>query len=238
MGNSSLIKAVFFDWFNTLALYEPPREELHSQVLHKFGIDIAPSRLFPGILAADKYFFAEVVRSPVTKRSPEEQGQAYIRYAEIMLDEAGCKVDQELIPQIVKEWPQVFSRTQFVLFDDVLPTFKTLKERHLKLGLITNASKDAISIHRKLGLEPYLDFTVTSEEAGTDKPDPAIFLLALEKAGLISSAAIHVGDQYEVDIVGARGAGITPVLIDRFDLYPEIKDCLRIRALPELLAHL
>jgi putative hydrolase of the HAD superfamily len=238
MGNFGLIRAVFFDWFNTLALYEPPREELHSQVLHKFGIDIAPSRLFPGLLAADKYFFAEVVRSPVTKRSPEEQGKAYIRYAEIMLDEAGCKVDQELIPQIVKEWPQVFNRTQFVLFDDVLPTFKTLKERHLKLGLITNASKDAISIHRKLGLEPYLDFTVTSEEAKTDKPDPAIFLLALEKAGVIPSAAIHVGDQYEVDIVGARGAGITPVLIDRFDLYPEIKDCLRIRALPELLEHL
>jgi putative hydrolase of the HAD superfamily len=238
MGNSGSIKAVFFDWFNTLALYEPPREELHSHVLHKFGIDIAPSRLFPGLLAADKYFFAQVVRSLATKRSPEEEGKAYIRYAEIMLDEVGCKVDKGLIPQIVKEWPQVFSRTKFVLFDDVLPTLKTLKERHLKLGLITNASKDAISIHRKLGLEPYLDFTVTSEEAKADKPNPAIFLLALEKAGVIPSTAIHVGDQYDVDIVGARGAGITPVLIDRFDLYPEIKDCLRIRALPELLVHL
>lgn len=233
-----MIKAVFFDWFNTIALYDPPREELHSQVLHKFGIDIAPSNLLPGLMAADKYFFDEVSRLQLTKRSPEDQAKAYMRYADIMLDTAGCKVNKELIPQIIKEWPQVFNRTEFVLFDDVLSTLKTLKERQLILGLITNAKKDAISIYHKLGLEPYLDFIVTSEEARTDKPDPAIFLMALEKAGVASSSAIHIGDQYDVDIVGARGTGITPILIDRFDLYPEIKDCIRIRSLPEIFEHI
>ena len=175
MEDSNLTKAVFFDWFNTIALYEPHREELHSQVLHKFGIDIAPSNLLPGIMAADKYLMGEFSRLPLTKRSPEEQGKAYIRYASIMLDKAGCKVDQKLLPQIIKEWPQVFKGTHFVLFDDVLPSFKTLKERQLILGLITNAKKDAVSIHSELGLGPYLDFIVTSEEAKTDKPDPLFF---------------------------------------------------------------
>jgi len=238
MGNSGLIKAVFFDWFNTLAFYDPPREVLHSQVLHKFGIDVTPSKLFPGIMAADKYFFTEVSRSSLTKRSPEEQAKAYIHYAEVMFDTTGCKVSKELLPQIIKEWPQIFKDTKFVLFDDVLTNLKNLKERQLVLGLITNAKKDAISVYDKLGLKPYLDFIVTSEEAKTDKPDPAIFQLALEKAGVVSSAAIHVGDQYDVDIVGARRAGVTPVLIDRFDLYTEIKDCIRIRALAELFEHL
>ena len=54
-----MIKAVFFDWFNTLAYYEPPREELQSQALHEFGIEVLPSELLPSILAADKYFFDE-----------------------------------------------------------------------------------------------------------------------------------------------------------------------------------
>jgi len=238
MGNPGVIKAVFFDWFNTLARYEPPREELHSHVLREFGIAISSSDLMLGVLAADKYFFAEVARLSLSKRSPEEQAELYVHYANIMLNEVGIKVDEKLIPQIVKKWPQVFDQISFILFDDVLSTLRTLKERKLILGLLTNATKDAISIHRKLGLEPYLNFTVTSEEAREEKPNPAIFLLALEKAGVGASEAVHVGDQHDLDVVGARGVGINPVLIDRFDLYPEVSDCPRIRTLPELAEHL
>lgn len=232
------ITAVFFDWFNTLARYEPPREELHSQVLHEFDIEISPSRLFPGIMAGDKYFFAEAATLSISKRNPEEQGKLYFRYAQIMLDKAGIKADKELIQKLIKKWPEAFSKTRFVLFDDVLATLKKLKQRQLILGLITNATKDAISGQRNLGLESYLNFTVTSEEAKADKPAPAIFQLALEKAGVTSSEAVHVGDQYDIDILGARDSGIKPVLIDRYDLYPEVSDCPRIRTLPELLSHL
>jgi len=228
-------KAIFFDWFNTLARYEPPREQLHSQVLREFNIEITPLKLLPGILAGDKYFFSEVATLSISKRSPEEQGKLYFRYAQIMLEKVGIKLDPATIQQLIKKWPQIFRKTEFVLFEDVLDTLKKLKERQLVLGLITNATKDAVSRQREMGLEQYLDFTVTSEEAKADKPAPEIFELALKRAGVEASRAIHVGDQYEIDIVGARGLGITPVLIDRYDLYPEIKDCPRIRTLPELL---
>ncbi len=79
---------------------------------------------------------------------------------------------------------------------------------------------------------------VTSEEAGADKPKPEIFLKALEKAGVDASEAVHVGDQYDLDVVGARGVGISPILIDRYDLYPEVDDCPRIRSLTELAQYL
>ena len=229
-----MVKAIFFDWFNTLACYEPPREELHSQLLRDFGIEVSPAELMPGLLLADKYIFAATARSPVHKRAPEEQAEVYARYADIMLSEVGVKADRELILRIIGRWPELMSQVHFVLFDDVLATFKTLKERKLVLGLLTNASRDAVSICRKLGLEPYLDFVVTSEEAKADKPDSAIFLLALERAGVGASEAIHVGDQYDLDVVGARGVGISPVMIDRYDLYPEVSDCPRICSLTEL----
>ena len=238
MARTDSIKAVFFDWFNTLACYDPPREELHSQVISDFDIDIEPLKLMPGILAADKYFFAEVSRMPMVKRTPEEQAKAHMRYAEIMLNEAGIQTDQEQQLQIIKKWPQVFNKTRFVLFDDVLATVETLKQQGLVLGVITNATKKAVSAYLDLGLEPYLDIVVTSEEAKTDKPDPAIFLLALEKADVSPASSVYVGDQYDVDVVGARRANIAPVMIDRYNLYPDINDCPRIRNLPELVGYL
>ncbi|MEK0338355.1 MAG: HAD-IA family hydrolase, partial [Nitrosopumilus sp.] len=75
-------------------------------------------------------------------------------------------------------------------------------------------------------------------EVGTDKPEPPIFLAALQRAGVNASEAVHVGDQYKLDVIGARGVGITPVLIDRYDLYPEVSDCPRIHRLTELAEYL
>ena len=233
-----MTKAIFFDWFNTLALYEPPREELHSQAFREFGIELEPKAVMRGILTADKYFFEENAKSPVVKRSPEEQAKVYYRYQDILATEAGTKVDKELLLKVMARAHQIFKDINFVLFDDVLPTLKALKERGLIIGLLTNASKEAISIHRKLGLEPYLDFVVTSEEVGSDKPQPPIFLKALERAGVEASEAVHVGDQYQMDIIGARGVGISPILIDRYNLYPDITDCPYIHTLHELVDYI
>ena len=126
----------------------------------------------------------------------------------------------------------------FTLFDDVLTTLKILQERNLTLGLLTNFDRDMAPICRQLGLEPYIDFIVTSGEVGTDKPEPPIFLAALQKAGVKASEAVHVGDQYKLDVLGARGVGITQLLIDRYDLYPEVSDCPRIHSLTELAEQL
>lgn len=233
-----MVKAVLFDWFNTLARYDPPREELHSNLLREFGIDISPHQLIPGLLAADKFFFSETARSPIPKRSPDEQFQLYLRYGEIMFGKVKLNLDKKLVSRIVAKWPEMQRQMHFVLFEDVLATLELLRADKLIFGLLTNATRNAVSVQDKLGLKPYMSFTVTSEEAGVEKPDPAIFLMALEKTGLKASEAVYVGDQYEIDVVGARAAGIKPIMIDRYDLYPEVKDCPRIRNLSELKAYL
>jgi len=233
-----LIKAIFFDWFNTLARYEPPREELHSRALQEFGIELSPHKILPALLAADRYFYEENVSSPVERRQPEEKAKIYMHYQDIVLTRAGVRADQKLLLGVMKRMQQLFKKISFALFDDVLEVLPELKEKGLILGLLTNATKDMISIYRKLGLEPYLDFIVTSEEAGVDKPAPAIFQAALRQAGVGASQTIHVGDQYKIDVVGARRVGINPILIDRYDFYPEVSDCPRIRNLTELTSYL
>ena len=114
---------------------------------------------------------------PVEKRSPEEKTEVYIRYQDIALTEAGVKVSREVLLQIMTKVQQLFKGVRWALFDDVISTMETLKKRKLILGLLTNLSGDMKAIFSKLGLEPYLDFAVTSEEAGSDKPLPPIFLM-------------------------------------------------------------
>jgi len=69
---------------------------------------------------------------------------------------------------------------------------------------------------------------------GYSKLDPAIFLLAIESVGVRPQEAIHVGDTCDSDVVESRLADLTPVLLDRNDLYGEV-DCLKITGLGDLV---
>ncbi len=231
-----MIKAVFFDWFNTLAHYEPSREELQSQVLQEFGIHVSPQQITHGLIVADRDYFEENAISPVRKRSPEEQAKIYARYQKTILTEAGVNIPEgpDIPLKIMKRAQQLSQGMSFALFDDVLPTVKALKQQNLTLGLLTNLDTEMKPICRKLGLELYINFIVTSGEVGVDKPKPPIFLAALQKAGVTPSEAVHVGDQYQLDVAGARGVGIKPLLLDRYNLYPEVNDCPRIHSLTEV----
>ena len=235
-----MIKAVFFDWFNTLAHYNPPREELQSQALREFGIDVSPQKIMPGLLIADRDYLEENAISPIRQRSPEEQVKIYTRYQQVVLTEAGIDISGEpaLFMKIMKRAQQLSEGMHFILFDDVLSTLKALKEQNLTLALLTNLDRDMKPICNELGLEPYINSIVTSGEVGADKPKPPIFLTALQRAGVKASEAVHVGDQYKMDVLGARGVGINPILIDRYDFYSEVNDCPRIRSLTELTDYL
>jgi len=235
-----LFKAVFFDWFNTLAVYYPPREELQSQAIREFGFNVSAEQVKPALLYADKLVFDENAKYPMRLRSKEDQNEVYVRYETLLLRNVGIDLTDEVstVAKIFKRAEELYSNIGFALYDDVVPVMKKLREKDLKIGLITNLEIDMKPFCSKLGLDPYLDFIVTSGEAGSDKPQPEIFLLALKKAGVESSEAIHVGDQYKIDAVGAMGAGIKPVIIDRYDMYPEITDCPRIKTLDELFSYI
>ena len=227
---NKMVKAVFFDWMNTLVHPEPDRHELYCQAFRELGIELSPQKVIRGIYAADNEMPAGI---PV-RWSEGKDEEPFIRFQEIVLAEAGVKLSRETIRGIPERLRQLFKGATFALYDDVLPTLKTLKQRGLILGLLTGLSRDIRLTCHKLGLEPYLSFVVTTQEVGADKPEPPIFLAALERAKVKAQEAVCVGDQYQRDVVGARGVGITPILIDRYDLEPGVSDCPRIHNLAEL----
>ena len=212
-----MIKAVFFDWFNTLAHYNPPREELESRALGEFDINVPPEKLKHGIIIADKEYFKENSVSPIRERSPQEQHKLRLKYQKNVLEQAGINAPEELFTKIMARLRELYKQMAFALFDDVLAILKILKDQNYTLGLLTNIQRGMEPICQNLGVMPYLNFIVTSGEAGAEKPQPQVFLLALQKSGVAPSEAVHIGDQYALDVIGARSVGIKPILIDRFD---------------------
>jgi putative hydrolase of the HAD superfamily len=136
----------------------------------------------------------------------------------------------------VKAW-----HDRYCLWDDVIegvrPSLERLRAAGLRLAAVSNANGTVRVLFDRLGFTPLFETILDSRVEGVEKPDPAIFRLALERLGEEAGAVLHVGDFYNVDVLGARAAGIRPVLVDEAGLYPEA-DCPRVRSLVELAGHL
>ena len=229
-----MTKAVFFDWFNTLADYHPPRQNVQAKACRELGIEVDKQKLPPGILLADHYYIEENLRSPVKQRSPQEQVDLYIQMQRIVMREVGLSPSDKLALSIVQEVGKLFANRSFTLFEDVPPGLEFLKERGLTVGIISNIEIDLLSVCQGLGIASLLDVIVTSQQVGSVKPHAPIFLAALEQAGVEASESVYVGDHYGTDVVGADKVGMQGVLLDRCGLFPHITDCPRISTLAEL----
>lgn len=114
---------------------------------------------------------------------------------------------------LAKHLNQVYLKHRFEdmeLFEDVLPTFKTLQPGYT-IGLISNGN----SYPERCGLEGVFRFVVLAQDHGVEKPDPQIFRIALEKAGCSERQLLHVGDSLNDDIAGASSAGARCVWLNR-----------------------
>ena len=88
-----------------------------------------------------------------------------------------------------------------------------LRAAGLRLGIVSNSDGRVEQALTASGLRDYFDVVIDSSLVGVEKPDPAIFLAALDSLGVGPEEALYVGDLYEVDVVGARAAGIEAVLL-------------------------
>jgi FMN phosphatase YigB (HAD superfamily) len=117
---------------------------------------------------------------------------------------------------------------------DVRPTLAHLRDSGATLGLVSNRSHPLDTVAAEHGLADLFHFTLSAGEAGVWKPEPGIFHRALEMAAGQAASALYVGDNFYADILGARNAGLTPILIDRRNIFPDA-DCRVIKEIGELM---
>jgi putative hydrolase of the HAD superfamily len=91
-----------------------------------------------------------------------------------------------------------------------------LRRRGHRLGVITNWDSSARKLLAEHGLDGFFEQVVVSSEVGCEKPDRRIFDLAMAAAGVRPAECLYVGDNYYLDAVGARGAGMHALVVNRF----------------------
>jgi HAD superfamily hydrolase (TIGR01662 family) len=138
---------------------------------------------------------------------------------------------REIALEITRGWED---SENFELYEDALPTLAELRRHGVKLGLVSNTSRDLDAFIRHFRVE--VDAWLSSGAHGKVKPSPSIFRSALELLDVEPSAAAMVGDSPSDDVDGARALGMRAFLLDREGRYPERDDTLPdLRALPAAL---
>jgi HAD superfamily hydrolase (TIGR01509 family) len=89
-----------------------------------------------------------------------------------------------------------------------------LRRLGLRLVVVSNSNGTVARLLETIGLAGHVDAIVDSAVVGAEKPDPRIFRHAADLVGVRPEEAVHVGDLYSVDVLGARGAGCQAILID------------------------
>jgi putative hydrolase of the HAD superfamily len=224
----SNIKSIFFDLGDTLGEITRSVLEIWLDAAAENGVVLDQDTLLESLEAADQKYNPKLYE--YKGRMPEFWGQydAYVlgRLGIDDRDEILCRAIGRAFVDAMK-WARVFPETHSVLSE--------LKRRGFALGIVSNNSDEILSRMESLDLVKYFDTITYSQEAGAEKPDPAPFRLALRRANSVPRECLHVGDSYEMDVLGARGVGIEPILVDRKMRYSET-DCITIRDLNGILS--
>jgi putative hydrolase of the HAD superfamily len=122
-----------------------------------------------------------------------------------------------------------------VVEPDTVDVLDGLRRHGLRLGVVSNSDGRIEGDIERRGLRSHFETVVDSAVVGVEKPDPAIFHIALGRMSASPEEALFVGDVFAIDVLGARAAGLDAILLDPLGGYPGNVDCRRIRSLRELL---
>jgi putative hydrolase of the HAD superfamily len=230
---SQKITTVLFDLDGTLRHSNPNGYESFAGFLAELGHPLTRERLMDGYRWVHYYWGVSPELLSDMRELGEDTPEFWRRHTERQLRAVG--VDGELgdlTTQIGRLFEERY-RPAHLVPDEVVPTLKRLREIGYTVALVSNRRDPLTALCTELGLDGHFHFTLSAGEAGSYKPDPGIFLKAVALAGCAPESAAYVGDNYYADVVGARAAGLHPVLIDPLGIFPDA-GCATICSLSEL----
>src|SRR6266508_1946669 len=187
-------RVVFFDFGGTLVeqLVEPVDVWLECSCA--LGLDVDPASMTRALKTADAWFQSIVF--DYDGRTDE----MWKLYEGRVLELLGTS-DPDRTEQIHGRFRGVTWNRAYPESREVL---QTLRGRGYPLHVISNATDEVRGRLREEGLLDYFESITYSQGAGANKPDPRIFRLALSRANCGASEAVHIGNLYKDDVVGAR----------------------------------
>ncbi|HEU5372574.1 MAG TPA: HAD family hydrolase [Gaiellaceae bacterium] len=214
------VRAVVFDVDFTLAKPGPDLgPEGYERLGARYGLTLDPGA----------YDDARRVALADLKRHPEldHDEEIWIRFTQRIIEGMGGIGDTYAAAcEMEGAWAHAH---HFELYDDAIPTLDALRDRGLKLGLLSNSARDLEEFvgHHRLTV----DAVLTSRSHGKTKPHETIFRRMLELLDVAAGEAVMVGDTIEDDVEGATAVGMRAVLVDREGRYPRHDSISGLRAL-------
>lgn len=226
----SRVRAVFFDVGETLLHPRPSFAALFARTLAAEGVPVEES----AVEKAAAGVWSVYSTSQAWSVSEEASRRFWTHVYGEVLRAAGV---QDPTGRLAARLYEVFARGEnYELYPDALPVLEALAEDGYLLAVVSNFEVWIEEVLLSLGLGRIFRFFVISGREGVEKPDPAIYAIALERAGVSGEEAAHVGDSPVLDAEPASRLGILPILVDRrgryWDLpWPRVTSLVEVRPL-------
>ncbi|GED69915.1 hypothetical protein BRE01_36170 [Brevibacillus reuszeri] len=200
-----------FLWFDLgYTLVKMNREEIYQKVLGEFDVYRSQEEIALAYHRTDKLFMREY-QGVLGKDS-----RAFLPwYVGALNYKLRLSLPIEDVVHVYRKLASEFP-LQWTAFDGAKETLGELKNLGYKLGLISNWDQTARVVLENNGLVEVLDEIFISSEVGLEKPDPAFFRLALEKANVTSNQSLYIGDNYYDDVIGCQKVGMHCLLINPY----------------------
>jgi putative hydrolase of the HAD superfamily len=190
------LDAITIDAFGTLVELENPVGRLRAALAAR-GLQRDEKHVAAAFAAEVDYYVVHKGEG----RDEASLADLRIRCAGVFLGGVAPELDaEEFAPAFVES-------LVFRPFDGVLAALTSLRRAGLELACVTNWDVGVAEQLERAGLDGYLSAIVSSAEAGVEKPDPGVFLAAVERLGVQPERTLHVGDD-EADRAGAEAAGL------------------------------
>jgi len=228
------IKAIFFDLDGTLRHSVPSGGEVFTDYVVTLGLQVNEEARLRAIRWEHLYWASSVdLRDDLLAHSSETEN-FWINYSRRRLTALGASPQwsEQFAPKVSKHMGE-FYKPDSIVPDDVRRALPQLKETGYILGVISNRDKPFQDLLRDHGIGEFFEFSLAAGEVNSFKPDPEVFEHGLRRVNLLPNEVIYVGDNYYADVVGARRAGLQPVLYDPLNVFPDV-DCATIKSFDEL----
>ena len=202
---------VTLDLGDTLIRPDPSWAEVYRAATIDAGVPVTPERLAVGFAAALASGLLD--DAGPFEVSPEASYERIRRFDEAIMDGAGLPDLPDSFYRAVAA--RFADPASWHVFPDVRPALARLQAAGIRLAVVSNWVWDGARLLEELGLAHRFVTIVISDRVGYGKPHPAIFRAALDAAGVPAGRAVHVGDSYGKDVVGAAGAGMAAMLLVR-----------------------
>jgi len=234
LSDQKPIRAILFDLDGTLLYSRPNSSKTMLEYAVGLGAPDSPAARQKNLRWVHYYWAQSTELLADLEIYDSLSSEFWLYYTQRSLLAFDCSPQQalELAPEVHRKMNEEYKSEPWVP-EDIPASLAKLRSAGFALAVVSNRSTPLSADLTQHQLEQYFDLNLCAGQVNSWKPDPQIFWHALEKLQVKPHEAVYVGDNFYADVIGARNAGLEPILIDPDHLFPDAH-CSVIRQISDL----